>query len=114
MIRNLAFLDPAYSKSKSRTIERFYSILTAHACLNSLSDIVHDPEGDGEVTRFILLCRGTKNNAKLAIINACMMFLAQHLRKSRHHLLPRSIGRNSGWIIVYLQKSTRIVATNQT
>ena len=97
VIRNLTFLDPAYSNQKALAIKRFYSILTVHPSLKSLSDIVQDPEGDGEVTRFILLCRGTKNTAKLAIVNACMMFVAQSYRK-KSSLLTTPLNWSQFWL----------------
>ena len=81
IVRNLTFLDAKYSKTKARAISRFYSIIALHPSLKSLCDSVPDPEGESEVTRFVLFCRGTKTTAKKRILNVCMMFLAMHLRK---------------------------------
>ena len=81
VVANLKFLDGKYSKSKEKAIQRFYNIIALHATLKSLADLVTDPQGGDDVTRFLILCRGPKTNAKKRILNACMMFVAQHLRK---------------------------------
>ena len=85
-VSKLEFLDSTYSKTKERAIRRFYSIVSFHSILKALADTVPDPDGDGDVTRFLLLCRGPRNNAKKRIINTCMMFVAQHLRKKDTNL----------------------------
>ena len=64
IVRNLTFLDAKYSKTKSRAISRFYSIMALHPSLKPLCDSVPDVQGEGEVTRFVLLCRGPKTTAK--------------------------------------------------
>ena len=63
VVANLQFLDPKYSKSKARAISRFYSIMALHPSLKKLCDSVSDTQGEGEVTRFLLLCRGPKKTA---------------------------------------------------
>ena len=78
VVANLQFLDGKYSKTKEKAIQRIYKIIALHSTLKSLADLVTDPQGDGEVTQFLLLCRGPKINAKKRILNACMMFVTQH------------------------------------
>ena len=53
VVANLKFLDGKYSKTKEKAIQRFYNIIALHSTLKPLADLVTDPEGDGEVTRFL-------------------------------------------------------------
>ena len=82
-ISNLTFVDRLYKKQVTRAINRFYQIIGSHTSLKVLAEEIIDPESEtgAHKPRFVILCRGVKNNSRKRIVNTCMLIVAQKLRK---------------------------------
>ena len=78
----LSFNCSKYENRKDRDVAHFFALLSLSPQLKQLSELVSDPDNSSvRIQRLILLCRNTKTPNKNKVLNTCLLFSAQNLRR---------------------------------
>ena len=78
----LSFNCSKYENRKERDVAHFFALLSLSPQLKQLSELVNDPDNFSvRIQRLILLCRNTKTPNKNKVLNTCLLFSAQNLRR---------------------------------